>query len=264
MRIELLDRTRKIGKLLQGNASTIVVFNDICQVLSQILESFVCVLSKKGKVLGGSSEPGEGGAAGAQFSIQGLRIPAVGEFCDELFSERLLEILSTKENASLLTLGAGEAEAEVYAAIITPVFIAGERLGTLFICREGRHYDIDDIILAEYGSTVVGLEMIRAVSDESDEERRKLVDVRCALSTLSDSEREAMRSVFAELGGGEGLVVASKLSDRLGITRSVVVNGLKKLESAGLLSSRSSGMKGTHIIVLNEFLVDEIKKLKKF
>ena len=34
----------------------------------------------------------------------------------------------------------------------------------LFICDE--QYDIDDIILSEYGTTVVGLEMMRLVNEE--------------------------------------------------------------------------------------------------
>ena len=46
-----------------------------------------------------------------------------------------------------------------YQAIITPIDIAGERLGTLFIYKKDKVYEIDDIILSEYGTTVVGLEM---------------------------------------------------------------------------------------------------------
>jgi len=33
MSVQLLDKTRKIGKLLHNNNSSKVVFNDICQVL---------------------------------------------------------------------------------------------------------------------------------------------------------------------------------------------------------------------------------------
>lgn len=49
--------------------------------------------------------------------------------------------------------------------------------------------------------------------------------------------------------------------DRFGITRSVVVNALRKLESAGVVETRSSGMKGTYIKVVNDFIFDEITKL---
>ena len=50
--VQLLDKTRKIGKLLHNNNSSKVVFNDICNVLKEILQSNVLVISKKGKILG--------------------------------------------------------------------------------------------------------------------------------------------------------------------------------------------------------------------
>lgn len=50
--VQLLDKTRKIGKLLHNNNSSKVVFNDICKVMKDILASNVLVISKKGKVLG--------------------------------------------------------------------------------------------------------------------------------------------------------------------------------------------------------------------
>ena len=52
MSVQLLDKTRKINKLLHNNNSSKVVFNDICSVLTEILDSNVLVISKKGKVLG--------------------------------------------------------------------------------------------------------------------------------------------------------------------------------------------------------------------
>ena len=51
MSVQLLDKTRKINKLLHNNNSSKVVFNDICAVLTEILDSNVVVISKKGKVL---------------------------------------------------------------------------------------------------------------------------------------------------------------------------------------------------------------------
>ena len=49
MGVQLLDKTRKINKLLHNNSSSKVVFNDICEVLTEILDSNVLVISKKGK-----------------------------------------------------------------------------------------------------------------------------------------------------------------------------------------------------------------------
>ena len=56
MSVQLLDKTRKINKLLHNNSSSKVVFNDICEVLTEILNSNILVVSKKGKVLGISKQ----------------------------------------------------------------------------------------------------------------------------------------------------------------------------------------------------------------
>ena len=58
MSVQLLDKTRTINKLLHNNNSSKVVFNDICQVLTEILDSNSLVISRKGKVLGVSLCPG--------------------------------------------------------------------------------------------------------------------------------------------------------------------------------------------------------------
>ena len=71
---------------------------------------------------------------------------------------------------------------------------------------------------------------------------------------------EAISNVFEELGGTEGFLVASKMADRIGITRSVIVNAMRKLESAGVVESRSLGMKGTYIHVQNRFFLEELAK----
>ena len=253
MSVQLLDKTRKINKLLHNNNSSKVVFNDICDVLKDILNSNILVISKKGKVLGT-------GLTDGVEEIRELIVDEVGGFIDPLLNERLLGILSTKENVNLETLGFVD-DVKKYTAIITPIDIAGERLGTLFIYKQDATYSIDDIILAEYGTTVVGLEMLRSVSEEVEQERRKKGIVDSAISTLSFTEHKAVLHILEELEGNEGVLVASKIADRFGITRSVVVNALRKLESAGVVETRSSGMKGTYIKVVNDFIFDEITKL---
>ena len=109
----------------------------------------------------------------------------------------------------------------------------------------------------------MGLEMMRSVNEENEEETRKIQIVRSAISTLSFSELEAIIHIFDELSGTEGILVASKVADRVGITRSVIVNALRKFESAGVIESRSSGMKGTYIKVTNDVIFSELDALKK-
>ena len=255
MSVQLLDKTRKINKLLHNNHSHRVEFNDICEVLSGILESNILVISQKGKILGAASYSGID-------KIGELITADTGGFVDNMLNERLLGVLSTKENVNLLTLGFSGGSERKFKALIAPVDIAGERLGTLFIYKCVADYDIDDIILCEYGATVVGLEMMSSVNNENAEDERKKKIVNSAIKTLSASELQAVKAVFAHMDGMDGILVASRIADDTGITRSVIVNALKKFDSAGVISTKSSGMKGTKIKVLNEVVYDELKKLE--
>ena len=254
--VELLDRTRKIGTLLHSSQSTKVVFNDIGDVLAKTLESNVLVISQKGKVLGI-------GVCPDVSPLTEFIDAQVGEIIDPVLDERFLGVLSTKENVNLNMLGFTEEGSKDYFGMINPIEIAGDRLGTVFIYRDSSEYTIDDIIVSEYGTTVVALAMVKAMDEELAEEKRQMDVVKSALSTLSYSETEAMISIFDELGEKEGILVASKVADRIGITRSVIVNALRKFESAGVIESRSSGMKGTYIKVKNPFVYEELEEIKK-
>ena len=86
MSVQLLDKTRKINKLLHNNNSSKVVFNDICDVLTEIMESNVLVVSKKGKILG------IGRCAGVEL-IQELIENKVGTLVDKMLNERMLNVL---------------------------------------------------------------------------------------------------------------------------------------------------------------------------
>ena len=94
MSVQLLDKTRKINKLLHNNNSSKVVFNDICAVLTEILDSNVLVVSKKGKILGVSK-------SNKVREISELITESVGSHIDNMLNERLLSVLSKKENVNL-------------------------------------------------------------------------------------------------------------------------------------------------------------------
>lgn len=258
MSLELLDKTRQINQLLNRRESEKVDFTDFCRVLSHALGVNVVLVSRKGKILG-------------MKEVEGIKtIPQLeninyGDYLEPSVQNRFMNILSTKENVNLLTLGFTFDEVSSYQAMIAPVSMAGVRLGTLFVYRCEEPFSIDDIILTEYGTTVIGLAMQRAESEEISEEQHKEQDVMAAVHTLSRLEIQAILAVLDEMDGKkEGILVTSRLADKVGITRSVIVNALKKCESAGIIRTKSSGMKGTTVQILNDlFHYDVIAKDRK-
>lgn len=251
MSVDLLDKTRKINGLLRDNRVSKVAFTDLCQVLGDLLDSNVFVISSKGKVLGMS-------LTGSDEVLSGF--PSVkGKLADAKLSKRFLEVLSTKENVNLETLGMSKEETSDLQALITPVYIAGKRLGTLFLYRRMQVYGIEDIILTEYSTTVVGLEMMRSVTEELDHENHQKQVVDSVMGILSPLERKAVGFVLMQIESREGTIVTSRLAKEVGITRTVIVNALKKMESAGLVETKSYGVKGTHIKILHDIVYTEFE-----
>ena len=50
--LSLLNKTRRLNKILQKGGADPVVFDDICKLLSEVLECNVYIVSRRGKLLG--------------------------------------------------------------------------------------------------------------------------------------------------------------------------------------------------------------------
>ncbi len=256
--MNLLSKSRKINSLLQNAAGKSVNFKGMSETLCEVIEANVFIISRRGKVLGFA----------VHQQIENDRMKQMLE--DRQFPEEYTNNLATiRETSSNLDVNSEHSAFPVEnkdlfkdgLTTIVPIIGGGDRLGTLIIARVEKPIQDDDLMLAEYGSTVVGMEILREKTEEIQVEARSKAIVQMAMNSLSYSELEAIEHIFNELDGSEGLLVASKIADRVGITRSVIVNALRKLESAGVIESRSLGMKGTHIKVLNNKFLNELEKL---
>jgi transcriptional pleiotropic repressor len=255
--MKLLMKTRTLNKLLQNAAGKPLSFREMAIGLRETIKGNVFVVSRKGKILGLAHSDGFPDLFLHAEATGELRFPAIS-------NERLLQVAETAANISSIEEILSPVEAAFVNSIVTivPIIGGGDRLGTLVLSRENQSFGEDDLILAEYGSTIIGMEILRERIEERESEARNKVIVAVATKSLSFSEMEAVEHIFEELEGKEGLLVASKIADRAGITRSVIVNALRKLESAGVIETRSLGMKGTYIRILNSHLLEELKHRK--
>ncbi|MFC7392543.1 GTP-sensing pleiotropic transcriptional regulator CodY [Scopulibacillus cellulosilyticus] len=256
--MELLEKTRKINNMLQGT-KTQVNFNEMAQTLRDVIDSNVLVVSRRGKLLGMALK--------LEFENERMKHMFEERQFPQDYTQNLFTINETSPNLDInhpLTAFPIENKElfEGGLTTIVPIVGGGDRLGTLILSRIGNPFEDDELILGEYGATVVGMEILREKTEEIEEEAREKAIVQMAISSLSYSELEAIEHIFEELDGKEGLLVASKIADRVGITRSVIVNALRKLESAGVIESRSLGMKGTYIKVLNDKFLVELNRIK--
>lgn len=255
----LLSRTRIINKLLQKSEN--LEYKKIACVLSDVMSSNVYIVNQDGTIVGHCLQDD------FECDLMRDKVISQGRF-PERYVKWLKKVDQTLPNCQL-EKGMCSFSEETQCLFndkfttVVPIHGAGNRIGTLIVAKFNIAFNDDDLILAEYGATVVGMEILRKHSEKIEEEARKKATVQVALGTLSYSELEAVVHILSELEGNEGLLVASKIADRVGITRSVIVNALRKFESAGVIESKSLGMKGTYIKVLNDCLLDELKNMKK-
>ncbi|MCI2790242.1 MULTISPECIES: GTP-sensing pleiotropic transcriptional regulator CodY [Staphylococcus] len=257
--MSLLSKTRELNTLLQKHKGIAVNFKDVAQTISNVTITNVFIVSRKGKILGSNLNE----------LLKNDRIIQMLEtrYIPTEYTEKLMDVKETRSNIDIddvLSVFPPENKDlfEDSRTTIFPILGGGERLGTLVLGRVHDDFSENDLVLGEYAATVIGMEILREKHNEVEQEARDKAATNMAINSLSYSESEAIEHIFEELGGQEGLLIASKVADRVGITRSVIVNALRKLESAGVIESRSLGMKGTFIKVKKAKFLDELERLK--
>ncbi len=256
--MKLLDKIRKLNGVLCDGSPEGFSFNALCELIGEMTASNVYIMDAKGEYLGGKFTKGE--EFPSKEDGKGGLLPL-----DKSSNESLLAIKESRINI------VGEETQEIYGKkykntdkyhIIVPIIFSNVRIATLETARKMTPYKDEDVAIIEYGATVIGMKVSRDLAAKRESEERSIADVTLALETLSYSELEAVGNIFKELDGNEGVLVASKIADNAGITRSVIVNALRKLESAGVIGTRSLGMKGTRIKIVNHNLLSAIKQIE--
>ena len=237
----LLLKTRRLNRFLQRTGGQAVAIEDVTDILQDLLEADVIVANDQNETLASSSRTKTDVLPNLPQNLNDTLLNLVGSLAN--LTEGVEDLFPGK------------------LSLVVPIDGGNQRLGNLVMARENKFSEAD-LVIAELGATIIGLGVLRAREAIQEKDARNRSIVKMALDTLSYSEQEAVEHIFQELDGREGLLVASKIADRVGITRSVIVNALRKFESAGVIESRSLGMKGTFIRILNDQLVPELEALK--
>ena len=255
--MSLLEKTRKLSKLLQERDNA--QYQDVANLMSDVIEANIYIVGNKGDVKGYSLRQDFVCRVVKEVVLNNGSFPA--EYVQFLMGikETYANIPHLNQNCTFR--GNQKCLFPAKKTTVVPIFGNGERLGTLIVAKPDSEFNDDDLVVAEYAATVLGVQILHEREARVQEETRKKLMVQIAFSTLSYSELEAIHNILGEVKeNGQGLLVASKIADRVGITRSVIVNALRKFESADLIETRSLGMKGTFIKIKNEYLLEELNK----
>lgn len=254
---DVVSKMKQIIRLLQRTIGREVDFQEFAEFLADVVDADVYVLDKDGVVLGKHCEIG----TKCEAIQRGL---SSGKLFPDEFNQWLLDIGHTLVNyreddnhcAFNKHIKCGVEEETV---MVVPVRAGGNRMGTLVFVVAGTEFSQGDILVGECGATAIGMEILHTEAEKRAEEQRRKSEAQMAIDVLSFSELKAIKYIFDEIGGDRGFLVASKVADTIGVTRSVIVNALRKLESAGIIESKSLGMKGTYIRALNLDFLEQLE-----
>ena len=237
----ILTDLRKINEIVQydnvwrDSETADLPFNKLTEILGSLLKVDLYIASIDGRMLGIHDE----------FQVNNDRM------------KELTTLKFTKENIPVtdnLTIFPVELHDNFQEAMTTviPIYASGKQLGFVVMGKEGQPFSTDDLILAEHAATVIGTEMLHWYTRKIEQEKREQQNVHLALNSLSYSELEAIKVIVGLFDGMDLRFTALKIAQEYHITRTVIVNAIRKLESAGIIESRSLGTKGTYIKIKNE------------
>ena len=254
---DFLKKIRRLNWVLSESTTGTLSYEDLSRILSEITEANFYILDNKGKVLGVSYDMAKDSSTIAD--VAGFeKVPLEH---NQKFLEATETMANLKGDAVSDMLGQDYAQKDKLHTLI-PCISGGVRQGTILLTRYDKTFTDEEIALCEYGATVVGLEIQRNAQLEKAKERSLRMSCDMALDTLSFSEKDALTKIMDSFEEDETILVASKVANQYKLTNSVIVNALKKMESAGLLETKSLGMKGTYIRILNPFLRDAVRNAK--
>lgn len=252
----ILKKIRRLNWVLSESTTGSLSYSDLSGILSEIVNANVLITDISGKVLGS----GYTNVEDSSTIEDELGNEKLTDFHRDTFLtvDATIENLIGEETAPIL--GENYGNTDKYHCIV-PIFCGGERMGTMIVARYDSVFDEVDIALCEYGSTVVGIEIKRNNNLAMEAAKRLMDGVDIAIQSLSYTEKEALSKIMGEIEGDEGNIIVSKIAGTHSITNSVVVNALRKLESAGVLRSRSLGMKGTYIKITNPYFREKVETM---
>ena len=253
----LLEQIRQLNETLKQSAIHRISFNELTKTLSEILSANIYVSTFDGTILSYSTS--------SKFPCE-INDKNLEEKCfPKDFNDELLSYEDTISNWYLQNPLCIYTQKDcIYTdryMIVVPILYNARRLGNTVFAKYNEKFSEDEIIVCEYASAIVSMEMIKRQEEQLREKMELITNVQMAYAALSYSEQEAISLILDNIKEEEGLIVASALANDANITKSVISNALRKLESAGVIQTRSLGMKGTYIKINNPYLKSESEKL---
>lgn len=242
----LLARIHSLNSIFRQKLFQDITLPDVSTTLSSVIDGYICFCLPEGDILHLNDRTGL-----TCEDVIKARVPGFGL---ERYTMGLSGPLLNKPVDAPFCLLPPSADSPVPFSFF-PAYGDGSYLACLVVWHpEGHPLSMEDAILCEITSSILGMVCCRAKNKNDEWERIQISAAQVAVSVLSYSEYNAAKEIFRHIKNGECMLVVSQLAKDIFITRSIISSALKKLESSEIIVVRSMGTKGTYIRVINPFI----------
>lgn len=144
-----------------------------------------------------------------------------------------------------------------------PIFSAFKKVAGILFIRYEEPFSESDKILCEYTCAIVSIEMLRQGQEKIQHLSMEAAKAKLAVNSLTFSEKKAARAILEAIKGDSGEVFLNSIACKTYTTPSTVSGALKKLELATLIVTRTRGVKGKYIKILNQNLRSELEEYER-
>ena len=150
---DILTKVRKLNWLLQESPTGAFSYNEMCEILSNLMDANVYVCNTKGRVIGVSLKIKQDRSTIIDAET------GVEAFPSE-YNEGLMDVKETSANMAgdeALKIFKYDYDTSDKLHTVIPIVGGGNRWGTLIMTRYEPKFTDEDLVLGEYGATIVGL-----------------------------------------------------------------------------------------------------------
>lgn len=247
---------RQLNNVFKQSATRLVPLKKLCSQLCNITNSNIYLFNSSGKIFSYSFAQ----SYYCTHNENALKKPQLPQHYLDMFNNSDDTRFNIFEECPICTCEGVDVcifRNRYYS--IVPVFCNFAKIAGILLIRYDSPFAADEEVLCEHTATIISLELMRRDQERIKKKSFEIAQAHLAVCFLTFSELKAISAVMNMLPEKEGVIFLNVISKETYVTQSTVSGALKKMESAGVIQTRSQGVKGKYVNIINDYLYEEIR-----
>lgn len=253
----VIGKIQRLNSVFSKSATTLIPIGALCDELCDIIGCNIYLFDTKGHIFAYSIAD----KFNCPYTKCSLKNEELPQYYMDFFNKNNLNITDKyDEHPNCTYPGVDHCLFNDRFYSMYPIFSAFEKVAGILFIKYEEAFSESDNVLCEYTCAIVSIEMLRQEQEKMQQQSMVIAKAKLAVNSLTFSEKKATLAILDEISGDSGEVFLNSIASKTYTTPSTVSSALKKLEVAEMISTKQRGVKGKHIMILNQNLRKELSK----